>query len=195
MARKHHRRHHRSTLKGLKEDALNVLAVGGGAVIGIAAAKFVSGKLEAMDFLKKEDKVTPADWAKWVVPLVPAAVGVGVLYGSAKANLSGAAKDAALGVAAGMAAVAIGKLVVAGIGEAKAKDFYLMGLGASVDSYDSGLLAGLGEYDASVARYMMAGAPTQVQSLMGAPLQVQSFAGAPTQVQNLAGAPMSATLM
>ena len=56
-------------------------------------------------------------------------------------------------------------------------------------------IAGLGEMDASVARYMMAGSPTQVQTLMGAPIQVQALAGAPTQVQKLSASPMSATLM
>jgi hypothetical protein len=181
-------------LEGLKEDAMDIASVGGGAVLGIAAAKFVTSKLEAMDSFKKEDKVTPADWAKWVSAAVPAVIGLGVLYASAKAGLSGRAKQVALGAAAGMGAVTVSKLVVAASPDT-AKSLYLNGLGASVDSYDSGLLAGLGEYDASVARYMMAGAPTQVQSLMGAPLQVQAFAGAPTQVQTLAAAPMSATLM
>jgi hypothetical protein len=180
-------------LAGLKDDAMEIAAVGGGAVIGVAAAKFVTAKVADMKMLK-DDAGAPAAWAKWVVPLIPAAVGLGVLYASAKFSLKGAAKKGALGVAAGMGAVTIGKLVVAASPDIAGK-LYLNGLGANVDSYDSGLLAGLGEFDASVARYMMAGAPTQVQSLMGAPLQVQAFAGAPTQVQSLAAAPMSATLM
>lgn len=195
MARKHKRHYRMHGLAGLQEDAMEVLAVGGGAVVGIAAAKFVTKFLNDQSFTK-DAAGAQAAWAKWTVPLVPAAVGVGVLFGSAKANLAGAAKSAALGAAAGMAAVSIGQLVVAAIGEEKARSFYLAGLGANVDSYDSGLLAGLGEFDASVARYMrMNGAPTQVQSLMGAPVQVTAFAGAPTQVQALAGSPMSATLM
>lgn len=188
MARKHKRHYRMHGLAGLKDDAMDIASVGGGAVLGIAAAKFVTGKIEAMP------SVASASWAKWVVPLIPAAVGLGVLYASAKAGLSGRSKQVALGTAAGMGAVTIGKLVVAA-SPATASKLYLNGLGADVDSYDSGLLAGLGEFDASVARYMMAGAPTQVQSLMGAPLQVQAFAGAPTQVQSLASAPMSATLM
>ena len=200
MARKHKRSYRMHGLAGFKEDALEVLSVGGGAVVGVAVAKFVTGKLEDMKFAQDAAKVDAAGKAeknaigKWVVPFVPAAVGIGILYGAAKFSLKGAARSAALGTAAGMAAVTIGKLVVAASPDL-GKKLYLNGLGANVDTYDSGLLAGLGEFDASVARYMMAGSPTQVQSLMGAPLQVQAFAGAPTQVQTLAAAPMSATLM
>ncbi len=64
----------------------------------------------------------------------------------------------------------------------------LAGLGAP-DSYDSSLM-GLGNMDYSIRRYMMAGAPTQVQRLQGAPVQIQSLNGAPTQVQSLQGAPV-----
>ena len=196
MARKHKRSYRMHGLAGFKEDALEVLSVGGGAVVGVGVAKFVTGKLESMGFAKDAANTVDGKSAigKWVVPVVPALVGIGILYGAAKFSLKGAARSAALGTAAGMAAVTIGKLIVATSPDL-GKTLYLNGLGANVDSYDSGLLAGLGEFDASVARYMMAGAPTQVQSLMGAPLQVQAFAGAPTQVQSLASAPMSATLM
>jgi hypothetical protein len=193
MARKHKRHYRMHGLAGLKDDAMDIAAVGGGAVIGIAAAKFVTSKVEDMKLLK-DDAGAPAAWAKWASAAVPAVIGLGVLYASAKAGLSGRSKQVALGAAAGMGAVTIGKLVVAASPDIAGK-LYLNGLGANVDSYDSGLLAGLGEFDASVARYMMAGSPTQVQSLMGAPLQVQAFAGAPTQIQSLAAAPMSATLM
>ncbi len=64
----------------------------------------------------------------------------------------------------------------------------LAGLGAP-DTYDSSLM-GLGNMDYSIRRYMMAGAPTQVQRLQGAPVQIQSLNGAPTQVQSLQGAPV-----
>ena len=180
-------------LAGIKEDAMEVLSVGVGAVAGVAAAKAVTGWVESQSWVKDE-KGEQAMWAKVVVPLIPLAVGVGVVYLADKQKLKGSARQAAIGVAAGMAAVSVGKAVKA-VSSDLASKLYLNGLGANVDTYDSGLLAGLGEMDASVARYMMAGSPTQVQTLMGAPIQVQALAGAPTQVQTLAAAPMSATLM
>jgi hypothetical protein len=188
MAR-HYRMH---GLAGIKEDAMEIGAVGVGAVAGVVVAKAVTGWVAGQSWTK-DDKGATAMWAQYVNALLPAAVGLGVIYGANKAALRGAARQAALGVAGGMVAVSVAKVVTA-ISEPTAKSLMLTPL-AGVDTYDSGLLAGLGEMDASVARYMMAGSPTQVQTLMGAPIQVQAFAGAPTQVQALAGAPMSATLM
>jgi hypothetical protein len=180
-------------LEGIKEDAMEVAAVGVGAVAGIAIATKVVSYLGDMAWAKDEKGVAkPA--AAYGIAALPLVVGVGVLFAADKYALKGAARSAAVGVAAGMAAKTIGAVVKIASPDMSAK-IGLSGLGAMVDTYDSGLLAGLGEFDASVARYMMAGAPTQVQTLMGAPIQVQAFAGAPTQVQTLSAAPMSATLM
>jgi hypothetical protein len=182
-------------LAGIKEDAMEVGAVGVGAVAGIFVAKSVGGYLGDMDWAKKPgaDGKPPA-WAPYAIAAVPVAVAVGIVYAADKYALKGAARSVAVGAAAGMVATAIGNVIIAASPDFAAT-LKLQGLGASVDTYDSGLLAGLGEFDASVARYMMAGSPTQVQRLMGAPVQVQALAGAPVQVQALAGAPMSATLM
>ena len=185
MARKHYRMH---GLEGIKEDAMEVAAVGVGAVAGIAIAQKVTDYIDGMEWAKGKT------WAEYVSAAVPLAVGIGIVFAADKYALKGAARSAAVGVAAGMAAKGIGKALRAA-SPSTADTLGLKGLGASVDTYDSGLLAGLGQFDASVARYMMAGAPTQVQTLMGAPVQVQALAGAPVQVQALAGAPMSATLM
>lgn len=190
-------------LEGIKEDAIELLAVGGGAVVGIAAAKAVTGYIEGMDWAKSA--AAAADWkksaVKFGVPVIPLAVGAAIIFGADKAGLSGNARKAAVGVAAGMAAVSIGKLVVAAVGEDTAKKFYLMGLGASVDSYDTGLLAGLGEMmpNASVSAYMnrFAGSPASADVLLaGAPLVVddpsQGNIGSPTVAIPLRG--LSATL-
>lgn len=185
-------KHKMHGLAGLKEDAMEIASTGAGVVAGVAVAKAVTGWIEEQPFLKEESGEAKK-WAPYASAAVPVAVGLGVLWGADKAKLAGHMKKAAVGVAAGMAAVAIGKVFVA-LAPDTAKTLRISGLG-EVDTYDSGLLAGLGMYDASVNRYMMAGSPTQVQTLSGAPIQVKALAGAPTQVQMLAGAPMSATLM
>ena len=171
-------------LYGLKEDSMEVGKLGASALVGAAIAKQVVG-LKALDSL-------PA--AKWIKPLIPIAVGVGVhSYGKNQFPI------AAPGVAAGMVAVGVAALVkaaVAGTSSDAMISSYLPfnGLGELGYVYDYSL-QGLGYGPGDVTRYMN-GAPTQVQSLMGAPLQVQALAGlgaAPTTV-SVAG-PMSATLM
>lgn len=197
-------------LEGIKEDAVELLAVGGGAVVGIAAAKAVTGFIEGMAWTRDglpEGEVTKEQiaaakfktWAPYASAAVPLVVGAAVIYGANKAGLKDNARKAAVGVAAGMAAVAIGKVVLAAAPDL-AKKVYLNGLGA--DTYDTGLLAGLGEIDATVAAYMnrsLMGYPTEVQTLQGAPILVQpasaGMIGSPTVAQQLSGAPLSATLM
>lgn len=204
------RKHRMYGLAGLKEDSMELLAVGGGAVVGVATAKAVTGYLEDMDWAKPtaDNKKT---WVPYASAAVPLAVGIGVIFAADKAKLSGNARKAAVGVAAGMAAVAIGKVVTALAPETAAK-FKLAGLGAT-DSYDLGLLAGLGEVDATVRAYMQpmlgSGFPVSVQELRpaglsGAAISVesakvgQSFhglgTGSPTVSQVVSG-PLSATLM
>ena len=205
-------KHKMHGLAGLKEDSMDVLVTGASALAGAAVAKMVTGFVADIGVEKDKDgnkkpvrdngKENTPSLPEWVSPLVPLAVSVGIVWAGDKYNLSGNAKKAAVGAAAGMAAFGIAKLAVAilpkekpeDVGNTLAKYLPFAGLG-EVDTYDSGLLAGLGMYDASVNRYMMAGSPTQVQTLAGAPIQVKALAGAPTQVQMLAGAPMSATLM
>jgi hypothetical protein len=211
------RKHRMYGLDGIKEDAVELLAVGGGAVVGIAAAKAVTGFIEGMAWTRDglpegaeptKEQIAAAKfktWAPYASAAVPLVVGAGVIFAANKANLQGNARKAAVGVAAGMAAVAIGKIVVAAAPDL-AKKVYLNGLGA--DNYDTGLLAGLGEIDATVAAYMnrgLMGYPTQIQELRssssfaGAPILVQNASegmiGSPTVAQQLSGAPLSATLM
>jgi len=205
-------------LEGIKEDAMEVGAVGIGAVAGIFAAKSVGGFLGDMAWAKDlKDLTNPTDeqikaakpktWAPYVIAAVPVAVGIGVVYAADKYNLKGAARSAAVGIAAGMVATAIGNVIIAAAPET-AKTLKLAGLGASVDTYDTGLLAGLGEIDATVSAYMrrgLMGSPTQVERLIsgqafaGAPILVQpadaGMIGSPSVAQQLSGAPLSATLM
>jgi hypothetical protein len=173
-------------LGALKEDAMEIGKVGVAALAGASVAKMVAEKVAD---LKKADgsAMLPA----WVAPLAPLAVGVAVhAYGKSRFPL------AAPGIAAGMVAVGLGKLAGALAPASQLENVRKYVPFAGVDTYDSGLLAGLGYYDASVNRYMMAGSPTQVQRLMGAPVQVQSLAGlGSTVVNGLAGAPMSAQVL
>lgn len=199
MARRKHYMMH--GLEGVKEDALELLAVGGGAVVGVGLAKAVTGYVEKMDWAKTA--VAGTDWkskaVKFGVPVIPAVVGLGVLFVADKYKLAGNTRKAAVGVAAGMAAVTVGKLVVAASPDMAAK-LYLNGLGAGVDSYDSGLLAGLGEMypNASVSAYMgkFAGSPISSDALSGSPIVVddpsQGIIGSPTVAVPLRG--LSATL-
>jgi hypothetical protein len=190
-------------LYGLKEDSMEVAKIGASALAGAAIAKIVVEKGSALIApLPSEDatkgKPENADSAirKYVMPLVPIAVGVAVhSYGKMQYPI------AAPGVAAGMVAVGLGKLIGAVVGPSKkaddagamvAKYVPFAGLG---ETYDTGLLGGFGySYGAGVDRYMMAGAPTQVQSLMGMPVQVQSLNGLGSTIVG-GSAPLSASLM
>ncbi len=195
-------------LYGLQEDAMEVGKLGAAALAGAAIAKLVVDK--GADLIapvtgeggKPENKDSAL--RKYVVPLLPVAVGVAVhSYGKSQFPI------AAPGVAAGMVAVGLGRLISNVIEAPKAaadgtkgmdiaallpggRDSALAGLGYVYD-YS---LQGLGYGPGDVTRYMMAGAPTQVQSLMGAPLQVQSLAGlgASPNTVSVVG-PMSASLM
>ena len=178
-------RHRMHGLAGLQQDAMDVGIVGASALAGLAAAKFVSEKIEGFGALKGA--------AKWAGPLAPVAVGIGFqMLGNKQ---SGKAAVALKGAAAGMVAYGIGKLVIAISGSsAVAKALPLSGY---VDTYDSHF-AGLGAYgqnmrSMNINRYTrLGGSPTQIQRLAGAPVQVQRLAGAPVQVQRLDG--LAATL-
>ena len=148
----------------------------------------------------------------WVPPLLPIAVGVAVHnYGKSKFPL------AAPGVAAGMVAVGLGKLIGVIVGPSKAAgdtgEFVsknvpfstLKGLGADVYDYS---LMGFGIGPGDVSAYMRLGSspftstPAAGTSIMspGAPVQITTLkglgAGAPTQVQVISTTPsMSAALV
>jgi hypothetical protein len=197
-------------LYGLKEDSMEAAKVGASVLAGAAVANVVVNmgaeliaptKVAGSVTAEKAAENAKSPIRKFVVPLIPVAVGVAVhSYGKNQFPM------AAPGVAAGMIAVGLGRLIANVIGPAKADAF---DIGAILPGgRDAGLsfaglgyvydysLQGLGYGPGDVTRYMMAGAPTQVQSLMGAPLQVQSLAGlgASPNTVSVAG-PMSASLM
>ena len=190
-------------LYGLKEDSMEVAKIGASALAGAAIAKIVVEKVGPM--------LPEGAVRKFVAPVLPIAVGIGVhSYGKAQFPI------AAPGVAAGMVAVGLGNLIGALTPEAQKATVrgYVPFAGLGADSYDTGLM-GLGySYGAGVDAYMNGlgyggysmepGAPIAIQTLSGAPTQVQSLMGAPTQVQSLMGlgssivgnsAPLSASLM
>ena len=200
MARRKHYKMH--GLEGIKEDAIELASTGVGVVAGVAVAKMVTGYIEDMAWAKSA--VAGTDWKKsavqFGVPVIPAVVGVGLLAAATKFALKGPARQATVGAAAGMFAVTLGKIVIAASPD-MAKKLYLNGLGAGVDSYDTGLLAGLGEMmpNASVSAYMsrFAGSPASADVLLaGAPLVVDDPSsgniGSPTVAIPLRG--LSATL-
>lgn len=180
----------------VKDDAQRVGTLGVAVFAGAAAAKLV---IAAMDKYVAKDPSGAV--ARYVTPVVPALVGVALVN-----RMGNQYPVAATGLAAGMVSYSIGSLLSRNVGEMGVKlsphdlpsKTLLGNLGyGQVDSYDSSLLAGLGQAryggvsipNYSVSRYMMAGAPTQIQSLQGAPTQIQSLMGAPTQIQSLMGAP------
>jgi hypothetical protein len=178
-------------LYGLKEDSMEVAKIGASALAGAAIAKVVVEKVGPM--LSEDPKSALRTYA---TPILPIVVGIAVhSYGKMQYPI------AAPGVAAGMVAVGLGKLIGAVVGPSKAADdagamvskyVPFAGLG---ETYDTGLLGGFGySYGAGVDRYMMAGAPTQVQSLMGMPVQVQSLNGLGSTIVG-GSAPLSASLM
>ena len=171
-------------LYGLKEDSMEAAKLGASVLAGAAVAKFV---------VEKASSMLPAGAvADYVSPLIPVAVGVAVhSYGKNQFPV------AAPGVAAGMVAVGLGKLIgkaLSAAGQAEvAKMVPFAGLGELGYTYDSPLM-GLGySYGAGVDAYMH-GSPTQVQSLMGMPVQVQTLSGLGSTIVG-SGAPMSAALM
>lgn len=193
-------------LAALKEDAISVGSTAAGIVVGAGVAKVVVNKLS--EALLNTDEKTKADspyifpGANYVAALVPAAVGIAIqTYGASK--LSGAAKDATSGVAAGMVAYSIGKIVanlVKGTPNEATVGGYLA-LGAMADGvYDYSLSGNndgvydysLGAYNSAewgpggVSAYMMNGfgdAPTTTE-LAGMPVDIQ-------QLNGLGAAPVS----
>lgn len=190
----------------VKDDAQRVGTLGVAVFAGAAAAKIVvnlSDKYFAMKADSAGAKVLDESSAmyKYINPLIPSIVGVVLVN-----RLGNQYPVASTGLAAGMVSYTVGSLLSRNLGDygdklsphSAPKNTLLGNLGyGQVDSYDSSLLAGLGQAryggvsipNYSVSRYMMAGAPTQIQSLQGAPTQIQSLMGAPTQIQSLMGAP------
>lgn len=192
------------SLAALKEDSISLGSAGAGIVVGAMAAKWVVGKLDSA--LKKTEAVKEGE-SPYVIPgggvvaaLAPVAVGL-LIQNQAAARLSGAARDAAAGVAGGMFAYAIGKLVVMAASPEALKDkesFFnqlpFNGLGAMDDGvYDYSLGANSAEWGpGGVSAYMMNGfgdAPTTTEVLNAAPVDIQQlngFGSAPISVSTLA---------
>lgn len=190
------------TLAGMKEDAMEAAKLGGGVVLGVSIAAWLDGKLKGADgkgiLGDLDEKGEAKSWAKWVRPLVPLAVGLGLF-----SKLRGQYPALAGANGLGMMGYGLGSLVKSALKSAdQAEAAAYVQLGA-VDTYESNILAGLGAYDMSVNRYLSPSlnggysrypaAPTFVQSLQGAPTQIQSLQGAPTSIESLNG--LSATLM
>ena len=185
----------------LKDDSMRVAKIGASVFVGAALAKVVVGLSDK--YISTDDKTSMT--YKYLNPLFPALAGVVIVN-----RLGNQYPEYSLGAAAGMFAYTLGALLQRNVGvDAKEADDRIgprlspfsqekaYGALGAPDNYDSSLLAGLGQAryggpsipNYSVSRYMMAGAPTQIQSLMGAPTQIQSLMGAPTQIQSLMGAP------
>lgn len=182
-------------LYGLKEDSMEVGALGASALVGAAIAKQVVG-IDALNSL-------PA--AKWLKPLIPVAVGVAVhSYGKSRFPV------AAPGVAAGMVAFGVASLVkaaVAGTAADSQVTGYLPfnGLGFTYDSGIMGLGFDRSGYGAGVDAYMgISGSPVQVVAThglgSGAPVQIQTVTGRSVAMNGLgstivgSSAPLSTSL-
>ena len=119
-------------LMGLKDDAMKVGKVGLGVVAGAGGAVALS-KLEFLS----DDKA--GGFMKWIRPAVLVLSGAAV-YGYGRDKFPVAAPS----FAAGWAAVGLGQLIGAGLKAAGQEDIANYVPFAGVDTYDSGLLAGLG---------------------------------------------------
>ncbi len=210
-------------LSGLGEDLMvsgkEAAAVGASALVGAGIAVKVTNALaDAKKGPKPAEGVADTREAllpAWLPPLAPIAVGVVVHnYGKSRFPL------AAPGVAAGMVAVGLGRLVGALFIDPKkaiepksaaefvknSVPFSLKGLGADVYDYS---LMGFGQIGpGDVSAYMRLGSspftatPASGTSIMspGAPVQITTLrglgAGAPTQAQVISTTPsMSAALV
>lgn len=164
-------------LAALKDDAFEVGAAAVGTLAGVAVAQFVT---------KQTDDMLKFTGGKQVSSLIPVAVGLGIYsYGAQKMG-RGMARDAVAGVAAGMVAFGVGKLVVSLLPDtAKASvQQFLPSMGLN-GVYDYSLGYNTAEYGpGGVEAYMMAGSPVSFEP-------ARQFAAAPVDIQQLNGAPVS----
>jgi len=173
-------------LAALKEDAMEVGAAAVGTVAGIGVAKFVTSKTGPM---------LTFTGGQYVNALIPVAVGVAVYSMGANKMGRGAARDAVAGVAAGMVAFGIGKLVASFSPATGAATGLALG-----NVYDYSLNGDFGPGD--VSAYMMNGAPVSFEPyrlLAAMPVDIQTvtpFNGAPTSATVLnTNAPISTALV
>lgn len=181
-------------LAAIKDDAMEVGAAAVGTLAGVAVAQFVTKQADGM----LTDKATNAPsfpGARAVSSLIPVAVGLGIYtYGAQKMG-RGMARDAVAGVAAGMVAFGVGKLVASFLPDAAKA--YLPSMGLS-GVYDYSLGYNTAEYGpGGVEAYMMAGSPVSYERLNAAPVDIQQssngFAGAPVSINTVA--PLSTALV
>ena len=179
------------TLAGMKEDALEAAKLGGGVVLGVSLAHAVNKTLSEMDWAK-DSKL-----ARYGIPLAPFALGL-YLFSAHRGQYPALAGANGLGMMA-YAVGAIAKKALIDAKQGKVAEYVALG---AVDNYESNILAGLGQMDYSINRYLSPslngysrypGAPTFVENLQGAPTQFQTLQGAPTSIESLNG--LSATLM
>ncbi len=189
MARKYH------GLAALQDDAISVGSAGVGALAGVAVARWVVDDLVMPAAAPAGKEAFPG--AKALVALIPAAVGLGIQYLSPQVP-AGAARDATTGVAAGMVAYSLGKLIGAlmpATTDAATRKFVPF---AGMNQYDYSLGYNSPEFGpGSVSAYMngLGDAPITtelVRSMNGAIVDIQPvtpFNGAPVSI-----APASASM-
>lgn len=176
-------------LAAIKDDAFEVGAAAVGTLAGVAVAQFVTKQVDGM---LTKDAAPSFPGARQVSSLIPVAVGLGIYTYGVKRMGGGVARDAAAGVAAGMVAFGVGKLVASFIPQAKAA-LPEMGL-AGV--YDYSLGYNTAEYGpGGVEAYMMAGSPVSFEParLNAAPVDIQQLNGAPVSINTVA--PISTALV
>ena len=169
-------------LAALKEDAMEVGAAAVGTLVGVGVAKFVTSKTGPM---------LTFTGGQYVNALIPVAVGVGIYSMGANRMARGALRDATAGVAAGMVAFGVGKLVAAFAPETAAATGLALG---SVYDYS---LDGLGYGPGDVSAYMMNGAPVSFErtGLSAAPVDIQQLNGAPTSFSVINTTPSMSTAL
>lgn len=157
------------SLAGIKETAIEYGILAGGVLVGAALAKLAVSKLEGL-MVAGSTLGFLAPYAKYVLPLIPVAIGVVGIDQLNKRGLvqNDKARDFAKGVAGGMIAYGVGDL--------------LFGNVTALAPYAP--FAGIGGY--GFAGYLGSAAPTTVENEgMGAPMSVEQVGG------GIGGAPVT----
>lgn len=167
-------------LAALKEDAMEVGSAAVGTLVGVGVAKFVTDKVGGM---------LTFTGGQYVNALIPVAAGVAIYSMGANRMQRGALRDATAGVAAGMVAFGVGKLV-ASFAPAAAS-----ATGLSLGNVYDYSLDGLGYGPGDVSAYMMQGSPTSMESLAAMPVDIQQLNGAPTSFDVISTTPSMSTAL
>jgi hypothetical protein len=172
----------------IKSSAGEAFAGGAGLVVGVSLAKFVTAKVDKA--VSEMEAGAGKDALGYVTPAIPLVLGL-ALYAKFRNSPSLAARSLGAANGAGMIAFSLAtyakKLIGLSKSEGATAAASYIGLGA-VDTYESPILAGLGNYG-PISEYLRPSLGAYGMRSPGAPVFVEDagMAGAPTQFQEVRG--------